>query len=170
MKRLALATLVMVLIAAGTSARAQDLPTTETTHLDLTPYLQPGTPIRISGHSLRRVGGYVVGVQENTILVGAEKRVAPDGAKSIKLATVDTLWTRGNWFWQGLAVGGSVGALAGGAVCVFSGEEECKAFPIAIASGLALGAVVGTARKMWKQRFVRRDGGPVPTIGPWNQR
>ena len=170
MKHLALATLATVLITAGTSARAQDLPTTETTHLDLTPYLQPGTPIRISGHSLRRVGGYVVGVQDNTILVGSEKRVAPDGAQPIMLATVDTLWTRGNWFWQGVALGGSAGALIGGASCVFGGEEECTTFGIAIASGLALGAIVGTARKMWKQRYVRRDGGPVPTIGPWNQR
>ena len=170
MKRLALATLVMVLTAASTSARAQDLPTTETTHLDLTPYLQPGTPIRISGHSLRRVGGYVVGTQDNTILVGNEKRVAPDGAQPIKLAAVDTLWTRGNWFWPGVAVGGSAGALAGGAICVFGNSDECTAFPIAIASGLAIGALVGTARKIWKQRFVRRDGGPVPTIGPWNQR
>jgi hypothetical protein len=169
MKRLAV-TLVMVLITAGTSARAQDLPTTETTHLDLTPYLHPGTPIRISGHSLRRVGGYVVGVQDNTILVGNEKGVAADGAKSIKLATVDTLWTRGNWFWPGVALGGSAGALVGGAACVFGGEDECKVFPVAIATGLAIGAAVGTARKIWKQRFVRRDGGPVPTIGPWNQR
>ncbi len=111
-----------------------------------------------------------MGVQENTILVGNEKRVAPDGAKSIQLATVDTLWTRGNWFWPGVALGGSAGALAGGAICVFGGEEECTAFAFAVLGGLALGAAVGTARKIWKQRFVRRDGGPVPTIGPWNQR
>jgi hypothetical protein len=162
--------LVIVLLVPGTPARAQDLPTTETTHLDLSPYLEPGTPIRISGHALRRVGGYVVGVQSNTILVGSEKRSAPEGAQSIQLATVDTLWTASNWLWPGVALGSSIGGLVGGATCVFGGEEECTTFVVAIGTGIVVGAAVGLVRKVWKRRFVRRDGGPVPTIGPWNQR
>lgn len=168
--RLARYAMVLVLTALGTSAHAQDLPTTETTHLDLSPYLQPGTPIRISGSALHRVGGYVVGLQTDAILVGDVKRIPSDGGRPIRLAAVDTLWTRGNWIWPGLALGSSVGLTVGGAMCVFSSNENCAAFPIGIVAGTAAGAIIGFARKVWHQRFVRRDGGPVPTIGPWMQR
>ena len=170
MKRLAYAFVVVGLVASGTPARAQDLPTTETIHLDLSKYLEPGTHVRISGHSLRRVGGYVAGLQSNTILVGDQKRVAPEAARPIRLAAVDTLWTAGNWMWQGIALGSSAGGLVGGAICVFGQADECIAFPVAIASGIAVGAAVGLVRKVWYRRFVRRDGGPVPTLGPFDQR
>lgn len=170
MKRLAYAFVAVGLVTSGTPALAQDLPTTETIHLDLSRYLEPGSRVRISGHSLRRVGGYVVGLQTNTILVGDEKHVAPEAARPIKLAAVDTLWTAGNWMWQGIALGSSVGGLVGGAICVFGQADECIAFPVAIASGVVVGGAVGLVRKVWYRRFIRRDGGPVPTLGPWNQR
>jgi hypothetical protein len=170
MKRLKSLILVLVVAALGSSARAQDLPTTETTQLDLSPYLQHGKPIRISGNALHRVGGYVVGLESDKILLGTEKTTAPAGAREIKLQAVDTLWSRSNWLWPGLALGSSVGGFVGGAICVFGQAEECIAFPAAVVGGLAIGAAVGLARKVWKERFVRRDGGPVPTIGSFNPR
>lgn len=163
-------TLVLVAAILGTPAYAQDLPTTETIRLDLSPYLQPGTPIRISGTALHRVGGYVVGLQTDAILVGNERGAPSNGARPIQLAAVDTLWTRGNWIWPGLALGSSAGGFVGGAICVFSGNEKCRAFPIALIGGIAAGAAVGFSRKVWHSRYVRRDGGPVPTIGSWSPR
>jgi hypothetical protein len=53
----------------------------------------------------------------------------------------------------------------GGAICVFGQEEKCTQLPIAAATGLALGVIVGTVRKLWHPRFVRRDGGPQPVFG-----
>lgn len=165
--RLVGSALVLVLATLGTPAHAQGLPSVETTTLDLGPYIQPGTAIRISGTALRRVGGYVVGVRADTILVGAARTAQFDAGRPIQLAAVDTLWTGGTRFVTTVAMGTSLGLAVGGAVCVFSLEDSCKAFPIAVASGVALGAVVGKLRKVWLKRFVRRDGGPVPTIGPW---
>lgn len=165
MKRFTGLTLVLLVAALGTSARAQDLPTTEITQLDLSPYLQPGTQVRISGNALRRVGGYVVGLETDAILLGTEKHAAPGAGRPIQLAAVDTLWTQGNWLWPGLALGSSVGGVIGGAVCVFGQAEECIAFPAAIAAGIVVGGTVGLIRKVWHQRFVRRDGGPVPRLG-----
>jgi hypothetical protein len=162
--------MILILTVGGTTASAQDLPTTETTHLDLSPYLHPGTQIRISGSALNRVGGFVVGVQTDAILLGDARGASANGARPIPLATVDTLWTRGRWMWEGVALGSSVGLLIGGATCVFSQNERCIAFPVGIVAGTATGALVGYLRRIWRPRYVRRDGGPVPTLGPWMQR
>ena len=161
---------ILVLSVLATTAYAQDLPTTETTHLDLSPFLQPGTQVRISGSALHRVGGFVVGTQTDAILLGDTKTASATGARPIRLQSVDTLWTRGRWMWSGLAVGSSLGLTIGGAVCVFSQNERCTAFPIAVVTGTAAGALVGYVRRVWHNRYVRRDGGPVPTLGPWLQR
>ena len=162
--------MILILSAMGPAAYAQDLPTTETTHLDLSPFLQPGTKVRISGQALHRVGGYVVGTQTDAILVGDMRGTAASAARPIRLASVDTLWTRGRWMWPGLGIGSSLGLTVGGAVCVFSQNERCTAFPIAVVTGTAAGALVGYLRRVWHNRYVRRDGGPVPTLGPWMQR
>lgn len=161
------ASIVLVLAAVGTSARAQGLPSVETITVDMGPYFQPGTPVRISGTALRRVGGYVLAVNADTILLGANRGAAPSSARQIQLSAVDTLWTRGRWFWQSMAVASSLGGTIGGAVCVFGQKENCYGLPIGFFAGAALGAIVGKARPVWQRRFVRRDGGPVPTIGPW---
>jgi hypothetical protein len=157
--------IILALAALGTSARAQNLPTVDVARLDLSPYVRPGAPIRISGAALRRVGGYVVGIHADTILVGSERHAGIAGARAIQLGAVDTLWTKGNWFWPGVAIGVSGGVAVGGAICVFGQEEECTQLPIAAATGLALGVIVGTVRKLWHPRFVRRDGGPQPVFG-----
>lgn len=160
----------LVLTGVGTSARAQDLPSVETTTIDLSPYIQPGKALRISGTALRRVGGYVVGVRSDTILVGTVRGSSTDAARPIRLGAVDTLWTRGTWFGPSLLVGISLGLGIGGAACVFHTEGTCKVFPIATAAGIIGGAVIGATRKVWRKRFVRRDGGPQPMIGPWMER
>jgi hypothetical protein len=157
--------IVLALAALGTSARAQDLPSVEVARIDLSPYVRPGTPIRISGAALRRVGGYVVGIHADTILLGSDRNAGAGGARAIRLGAVDTLWTKGHWFWPGVAIGISAGVLVGGAICVFGQEEDCTQLPIGAASGVALGAIVGSLRKLWHPRFVRRDGGPQPVFG-----
>ena len=165
--RLVGSAIVLVLAVVGTPAHAQGLPNVETISVDLGPYIQPGTPIRISGTALRRVGGYVVGVRADTILVGTERRAPADAGRPIHLGVVDTLWTSGTRWVTTLGFGFSLGLAVGGAVCVFSLDESCTAMPIAVAGGVAVGLIVGKLRKVWLKRFVRRDGGPVPTIGPW---
>ena len=159
--------IILGLAAVGTSAQAQGLPMVETSTIDLGPYVQPGAPVRISGTALRRVGGYVVGVRSDTILLSAQRGGAADASRPIRLGAVDTLWTRGDVFWPTLGLGFSAGLATGGAICVFSLSENCRALPIATVAGSALGAIIGKARKVWRKRFERRDGGPVPTIGPW---
>jgi len=165
--RLVGSAIVLVLAALGTPAQAQGLPSVETTTIDLGPYIQPGTAIRISGTALRRVGGYVVGVRADTILVGTERRAPADAGRPIHLGVVDTLWTGGTRWVTTLGIGFSLGLAVGGAYCVFSLDESCTAMPIAVGSGVALGVIVGKLRRVWLRRFVRRDGGPMPTIGPW---
>lgn len=159
--------IVLALAVTGAIAHAQGLPTVETSTIDLSPYVQPGRGIRISGTALRRVGGYVVALRSDTILLGSERGAAPDAARPIQLGAVDTLWTRGHWFWPSVALGSSLGATVGGAYCVFGQSDECVGLPIGAVAGFVLGAVVGRARTIWVKKFVRRDGGPVPTIGPW---
>ena len=160
----------LALAALGTSARAQGLPSVETTTIDLSPYVQPGKAVRISGTALRRVGGYVVGVRGDTILLGTARAAGEDAARSVPLGAVDTLWTRGRWFWSTWAVGISAGLAVGGTACILSQKDACNFFPIAAGVGIVGGALVGTLRKTWRKRYVRLDGGPVPTIGPWIER
>jgi hypothetical protein len=154
--------LTLAFAAVCLPVAAQDLPTVEVVTLDLTPYVQPGKQIRISGEALRRVGGRVLSVSRDTIFLAD---AGSSGGRPIPLSQVDTLWSRGNWLLPGIAVGTSAGVLVGGAVCVFGSHERCKALPIGAAAGLVAGYVFGKTRTVWQRRYARRDGGPVPSIG-----
>lgn len=154
--------LVLALAGGWASAAAQDLPTVERFTLDLSPYVQPGKQIRISGEALRRVGGRVMKVSADTIFL---QEPGSSNGRPIPLSQIDTLWSRGNWLWQGVAIGTSLGVSVGGAICVFGSQEKCEALAIGAATGLVLGLVVGKARAVWNRRYARRDGGAVPVLG-----
>ena len=155
----------LILGGAAASAAAQDLPTPQSSTVDLSPFLRPGQRVRISGEALRRVGGAVMNLRPDTIvLTGAT------GQQAIPLRAVDTLWTRGTWMWQGMLLAGSAGIIAGGASCVFGVKERCPQLAYGAIAGVAAGFVIGKLRVVYNRRFARRDGGPVPILGPWVER
>jgi hypothetical protein len=157
--------LCLILGCAVGGAAAQDLPTPQSSTVDLSPFLRPGQRVRISGEALRRVGGAVVNLRSDTIVIsGAE------GQRPIPLAQVDTLWTRGTWMWQGMLLAGSAGVIAAGATCVFGVKERCPELAYGAIAGVAAGFVIGKLRIVYNRRFARRDGGPVPILGPWVDR
>jgi len=156
------ALLCLILGGAVGSAVAQDLPNPQTSTIDLSPYLRPGHRVRISGEALRRVGGAVVHLRPDTILLSGVM-----GQQTIPLSRVDTLWTRGTWTWQGMLLGGSAGAITGGAICVFGVKERCPQLALGILAGTAVGFVIGKMRVIYNRQYARRDGGPVPTLGRW---
>jgi hypothetical protein len=90
------------------------------------------------------------------------------GPRSVPLAAVDGLWTRGRRTVLGAVVGGTVLAVADGylfyaigmAFCGIGGSENCHPWTFAIIGGAGgavggalLGSVVGTLFPRWAQRF-----------------
>jgi hypothetical protein len=152
----------VISLAAGVAAAAQDLPNPETIRLDLGRYLHRGKRVMISGESLRRVGGRVIDLAPDTIILSD----MASGTRTIPLSSVDTLWTRTNPTLLGFGLGLCAGATIGGALCVFGSQEKCGALAIGTASGALLGTVIGKLKTVWTRRYARRDGGPVPVIQP----
>jgi hypothetical protein len=157
--------LLVAVLAA--SLQAQDLPTPERITVDLGPVLRYGSTVRVSGGVLHRLGGVVVDVRGDTILLGASRASDATAAQIVPLAGVDTLWTRSSRFVPGLALGISTGATLGALSCVFAIKERCNILPVAAAAGGLVGGVIGKMTPNWRRRYVRRDGGPVPVIGSW---
>jgi hypothetical protein len=157
--------LCFVMLTGAGPALAQELPNPEQVRLDLGPYLHPGNQIRISGEALRRVQGHVLRLAPDTIFLNDAS-----GNRTVPLAQIDTLWTRGHPTLLGFGIGISIGATIGGATCVFGSDEKCTGLWVGTAAGALLGTAIGRLRTTWSRRFTRRDGGPVPVIQPFERR
>ena len=147
-----LALVPTLLAAPGPGAAQQPADTLPTSVLTV------GRMVRLQAEELGRLQGRVGRLADRGVLLTLDN----GEARTVPLASIDTLWVRKRHTWLGAAIGGVVGFGAGvfvaeiaKAVCEFDCSNTSSIFGGLLGSlpGAVLGGIIGSAFPRWAREY-----------------